>query len=477
MNEIVQALGRDMAAYKEISSRHEQYAAPQFDAPDPVKAREVMCDDLLALQRIVNQDNRHSAAAIMSHTADERPSYANELKQLNQGIQREISDARIENERRTAAKDDRKAAEHIDGDDVNPKRDTEQRQQEPKSNDEPPKEASSPEKEFVTPETLRKRYLQAENRYHFRDAESTLAFEDHGRRLATPHNDPDVARSMVELAQAKLWATIKLTGTDEFKREAWLQASLRGMDVQGYAPRTVDLARLDDARSDVLRQPARTRATKTATQDIGVATAPRAAVVDEPKQPLSAQQAVAVEAVKAVMRERGDSEKAINMAAEVAAERFQTSRVFVGEVLAHGTAPFENSPKNQSSYYVKMATSAGEKIVWGVDLNRALQEGGVKPGDQIALAYQGRRHVQVSVPDRDGQVPAVGAKEVAVYRNVWDVRQLDAVRDEAKERLAQVEHRGNRQPVVKLYDRDAPRAEPRLERSREPTRRNERSRA
>jgi hypothetical protein len=99
---------------------------------------------------------------------------------------------------------------------------------------------------------LEKKYLHSDENYYFRGRENALAFSDKGKNIATPHNDPDVVRSMVELAEAKGWDSIKLKGNDEaFKREAWFQASLKGMDVQGYKPKDVDIARLEDARASM----------------------------------------------------------------------------------------------------------------------------------------------------------------------------------------------------------------------------------
>lgn len=344
---------------------------------------------------------------------------------------------------------------------------------------------------FVTPEMLRKRFLQAENKFYYRDDEHKLAFEDKGKRLATEHNDPEIARSMVELAAAKGWNSIKLKGTDEFKREVWVQAALKGMDVQGFQPRDVDLARLADLRKEQERTadkglnvidqaPERARQAERREGRSKAAERPepaeRAAVVDEHHRTLSDQQRAAVEAIKTVMRGRGDSEKAVEMAAVLAAERFQTNRVYVGKVLEHGAAPYEHNPENEQSYYVKLQTEAGEKVVWGVDLKRAVDEGKAEVGDDVALAYQGRQAVTVKVKERDAQGKVIGEGERATNRNAWDVRKLETMREEAKERLTEAARNAERQPLVKVYDRDAPRSEVRPEVVRETARENERAR-
>jgi len=341
--------------------------------------------------------------------------------------------------------------------------------------------------QFAVPEALRKRFLQERNKYFFRDEGNKLAFEDAGKRLVTDHNSPEVARSMVELAQAKGWSTIRLKGTEEFKREAWLQASLKGMEIEGFEARDVDRARLTDARKErdrtaergpnsISQVPERARAAVAKTQE-RVQTEPGSVVVDEHQQTLSGPQRTAVEAIKVIMRSRGDSDSAVAMAAEVAAERFQNNRVYVGKLVEHGPAPFENNSNNEQSYYVKLQTKNGEKVLWGVDLARTVSDGGAAAGDDVVLAYQGRTPVTVQLKVRNEQGRVVGEKSIATNRNAWNMRKLDSLREEAKERLVAAAQNALRQPVVRVYDRNAPSAEIRPEFVRRPTREIERVRA
>jgi hypothetical protein len=357
------------------------------------------------------------------------------------------------------------------------------------------------DKEFITPEALRKRYIEADNKFYFRDDANKLAFEDTGKRLATDHNDPAIARSMVELAEAKKWTTIKVKGADEFKREVWLQASMRGMQVQGYKPTDVDLAKLEEQRKERTslnsieqgyreRQPERDTAPRS-TRDRQVdrkpadnAPAPQAGAkdwaaktvsdpgakkdtaeatdkkpVDELQRNLTPKQKTAIETLKAVLRERGDSDKAVDMASRVAAEKFQNNRVYAGKIVEHGEAPYENDPKNDKSYYVKLDTPAGEKEVWGVDLKRAMEESKSEKGDVVAIAYQGNQQVTIPVKERDDEGKLTGKQvDTVVDRNTWDVSKLEKMREDAKARMADAARNTDRkQPVVNIYDRAAPR--------------------
>lgn len=309
------------------------------------------------------------------------------------------------------------------------------------------------EASFAIPESLRKRYLQAENKFYFRDEAAELAFEDKGRRLATEHNDPDIAKSMVELADAKGWTAIKLKGTDEFKREAWLHASLHGMEVKGYKPKDVDLARLAD------RQVGEGRVADRPLNSIERSVPmDKEAVVDEQERTLSVQQRTAIDHLKAILRERGDSEQAVDMAAALAAERFQTTRVYVGKIAELGQAPYENNKDNEMSYFV--ALSDGRKV-WGVDLGRAVAAGDAKVGDAVAIAYQGKQEVIVPVKKRDEEGNVIGEAKIVTHRNTWEVTRLDKMREDVKDQLALRSREGAKQPEVRVFDRNADRAQPR----------------
>lgn len=97
-----------------------------------------------------------------------------------------------------------------------------------------------------SPETVRQRFLARQGQYFFRDRNNALAFEDRGPRIATPTEDPMVAASMVDLAIAKGWKTLKVSGSESFRRTIWLEAARRGMDVRGYRPQPQDELQLQE---------------------------------------------------------------------------------------------------------------------------------------------------------------------------------------------------------------------------------------
>lgn len=96
------------------------------------------------------------------------------------------------------------------------------------------------------PPDLDKHFLKVGARdYHFSKNPDTLAFSDRGNKLETKSNSAFVADTMVKIAQARGWDEIKVTGSEAFKREVWLEAASKGMTVKGYQPTDVDRARLE----------------------------------------------------------------------------------------------------------------------------------------------------------------------------------------------------------------------------------------
>lgn len=77
--------------------------------------------------------------------------------------------------------------------------------------------------------------------YRFRGDSSRVAFTESTFRLATDTNSPSVARSMVDVAEARNWKALRVSGNEDFKRMVWLEASVRGVKTLGYEPNPGDL--------------------------------------------------------------------------------------------------------------------------------------------------------------------------------------------------------------------------------------------
>jgi hypothetical protein len=88
--------------------------------------------------------------------------------------------------------------------------------------------------------------------YRFKGDTSRIAFTESTFRLATETNSPSVARSMVDVAEARNWQSLRVSGNEDFKRLVWLEAAARGVKALGYEPNPADLERLKVERE--LRQ-------------------------------------------------------------------------------------------------------------------------------------------------------------------------------------------------------------------------------
>ncbi len=107
--------------------------------------------------------------------------------------------------------------------------------------------------------------------YRFRGDTSRVAFTESTFRLATDNNSPSVARSMVDVAQARNWRSLRVSGHEDFRRMVWLEASVRGVKALGYEPSPGDLdllrkereARLVNRIEPAQVDPARTAASPT----------------------------------------------------------------------------------------------------------------------------------------------------------------------------------------------------------------------
>ena len=99
------------------------------------------------------------------------------------------------------------------------------------------------------PAHLRRKYYVVEvdateaRIYADRDGEYLIAKA--GRdRLVTLVANVEIVRDLVAIAAHRGWERIELTGSLEFRREAWLAASARGIETKGYEPSELDRAAL-----------------------------------------------------------------------------------------------------------------------------------------------------------------------------------------------------------------------------------------
>lgn len=305
-------------------------------------------------------------------------------------------------------------------------------------------------------ESLRHRFLQADSKFYFRGGtgeRDSVAFADHGRRMTTEHEDPAVIHGMLLLAQAKGWTSLHVKGSDTFTAEAWMQATMAGIEVQGYQPREIDRARLAERRGETPRTAPKQRVEQVAPRD------PSTSRADKEPDSLTRSQNLAINTLQTILRERGDSAAMIAAAVKEATARLQGERLVVGTIVGHGKARYGHDEKAEQSYVVKLATAKGEKDVWGVDLARAMERSGAKVGDAVALIQRAHEPVTVPSPVKNEAGEVVGIAPQPATRNRWEVLNLQTIGAEARDRITAAARVGTHEPVVQVFDPAAARTD------------------
>jgi hypothetical protein len=342
---------------------------------------------------------------------------------------------------------------------------------------------------YEIPKSVSNRYVAFEGKYLDRKSEA-VHFEDKGRSLATASEDRDVIEHMVAVAQAKHWGELQLKGSEEFRRQAWIAAELACMPTRGFKPDAQDRATLQAAREAMriaagerptTNEPARTNSMestpvsasereragairKAATAEVSgkglsgpggsspggggqgrrprtpkpgpATTAPSAssdasATVDDSKQaqlPLDANVASSP---------RTGSGKATRQKAAPATQK--PSAVTAGILVEHGAARFHHDPKENGSYYATVRTESGDRTLWGLDLERAIGESGLRPGQHIELERGGSKVVAVMQRQFDESGKELAPKEVDSRRNEWRVSSPDVPGLPTREQREEIE--------------------------------------
>lgn len=237
----------------------------------------------------------------------------------------------------------------------------------------------------AVPDAVRKRFLKIDDDYYFPDR--SLAFRDLGEKLTVRTNNLAVVHSIVAIAQARGWTAVEITGTREFKRSLWQEASSQGIKVRGYQP---DASELERQRRKMPRE------RDDARRDVDIPTGRHGS-----KPPAA------------------------------------PPREFNGELLAHAAAPYRFDPKQRLSYYVSLSTPQGERTLWGADLERAIAESrsGVRIGDRVTLREGESQETVVQVDKRNDRGELVGSGREKVARRSWSIETtgyLDTLQDKAR---------------------------------------------
>lgn len=322
--------------------------------------------------------------------------------------------------------------------------------------------------------------------YTYKVAPDVTAFVDHGERLTTEFNSPDVSQALVSLALSKGWNNYVTKGDDAFytnietatnkvvaeRKENTLTpdqvadtvasdeeqlrrlAALRAIHDQYRV--AGDRLYFKDARSSntlAFRDTGDKLTTGLNTERVTRSMVAMAAAKGWQRIDVTGHEdfrrQVWREAQEHDIEVRGytptPDELAIagkpadenNIVNALAAERAvasegkakqnePASRDHSGVLLDHGAAPYQHDKDASASYYATVQTDSGERTTWGVDLERAIDDSGATLGQRVDLAYKGRQPVTVTtrVKDTDGKLVN---KPIETVRNTWQV-QADIVK-------------------------------------------------
>lgn len=231
-------------------------------------------------------------------------------------------------------------------------------------------------KYFVVADETGKDRPDGETRVYADERGEYLAFKVTEDRLVTRLAATEVIRDMVSVAQHRRWDALHVRGSVEFRREAWLEAAARGIEVRGYQPTDLDRQVLAD------RQEVWNRAHPRAHQEEVRSASDR----DEPTARL-------------------DYDKGVS-----------------GRLIELGRAPYGNRNNAETSTYVAIELDNGQQhTVWGVGLEKAVADSKAGPGDRIQMRRDGVERVLKDIKVIDAVTGSARTERRQVPRNRWRV--------------------------------------------------------
>lgn len=81
--------------------------------------------------------------------------------------------------------------------------------------------------------------------YSYSNDPSKIAIKESRSKISTKESTPAIVNNVLQIAEDKGWSSIKVKGTKEFKKSAWLEGNLKGLEVKGYTPTEQDIRKLE----------------------------------------------------------------------------------------------------------------------------------------------------------------------------------------------------------------------------------------
>jgi len=160
------------------------------------------------------------------------------------------------------------------------------------------------------PESIAKSYfvvagITGERKYYDDYRHFVMASWTTETKIMTKRDDLRTIRAMLEIAEARGWHSVEIKGSAEFRREAWIEASARGLEGWGFTPSDADRQEAD-RRSEQRQQANWMRATERTQASVERAEAheDRAAARENDRRGVSKEQARGHEAAAATLEKQ-----------------------------------------------------------------------------------------------------------------------------------------------------------------------------
>ncbi|MDE0877290.1 MAG: hypothetical protein OSB00_01315 [Sphingomonas bacterium] len=246
---------------------------------------------------------------------------------------------------------------------------------------------------------VERRRLLGEQRYYENASDAKPAFRDKGDRLIADNNSRDLIRDMVDIAEHRGWDRITVSGSEEFRREVWRAAALRGIDVDGYKPKPREVQEIGRTRD---QQDTRANAIAPG----GTDPRPRRSAREASDSPPDAVDAPGVT--------KGPGPARADFAVGVS-----------GRLSDVGEAHYGGKPGAKITPYADIVLADGrQERAWGVGLPTALREAGVGVGDEVLLRRLGTERVQVTIGVLNPETGERSSEVRDVNRNRWSAEQI-----------------------------------------------------
>lgn len=246
------------------------------------------------------------------------------------------------------------------------------------------------------PDAVDAKYVEIDGKFYHRNNTDQQAFKDSGDRIKIAEMNASVVADMIAIAAARDWKELKVTGTKDFRRAAWVEAMGAGINATGYKPTEADLAAVKH-RQDVAGQTS----------------------LDDETGAIEKGEVGAIERVDTLQ-----NKKANQPVKTVEGIDIDDDLAMKGEVLVKsGRAPYKHNVGENENFYAVLRDDKGvEREVWGKGIEQALSESGAKPGSRIHLERAGKKEVEVKIPVKDEAGNVTGTEKKKVQRADWKAR-------------------------------------------------------